>query len=209
MYSHLRRQTIFVFLVFFAFTLVSIADAQQVEATCLAFDSVLEELDRVDAVLLGRVVRVRASWNSKRQATDIAIDVAVEQAWKGVSGTTVGMRAYSGIIGTSFTDGALEVGDRYVFYVSETDGLLWTDACSRFELPPSEYFLSANDPDEFLRLGIDPVELIVGDDPVYPPIDYPIFLPAGLVCPFAGFALVSFGALGLVRRHSKRPFPFT
>ncbi len=86
-----------------------------------------------------------------------------------------------------------------MFYPFDQDGLLRLSLCELFELPPTEFTPPINDPDEFLRLGIEIVELTVGDDPLYPPIDDPMFLPSGIVCPFASVALGSLGALGLVR----------
>lgn len=161
-----------------------------------------EPFEGFDVVFLGVLSSQEPDYESDFSDPDDyrVINFEVVQSWKGATGTQIGILTEPG---GSFAGCGLwgEVGDRFVIFanaLTDQDGSLVT-GCSRlrYGTPGATEYISALE-----DLGIESLELVVGDDPSYPP--YRLF--GGIVCGVGTFGGMVASLVGLLLLGAGRRF---
>jgi hypothetical protein len=144
-----------------------------------------------DAVFLAEVVNQGHSTDPRDDAGSTrAINLRVLRSWKGVTGTQVGVvTAATGAACGLATD----IGDQLVVYgsVREGDDRLRVSLCDRTGLLEG----ATGDADALDAMGITPLYLVPGPDPLYPPADLPINQPRRPPSACGALGLAGFGML--------------
>jgi hypothetical protein len=142
-----------------------------VACSCNLPAPVVIEFADADAVFFGKIV---SEWTDEDgDPVWRYLKIRVEKSWRGVTGTEAGL-----VTDPVRSTCAIEavVGDEVLVYAGEVpDGsrMLYVDWCSRM-LTGSDAW---EDRSEFTRLGLEPLELTDGPDPVYTPKENPAKSP--------------------------------
>ncbi|MHC4089265.1 MAG: hypothetical protein ACYSVY_03130 [Planctomycetota bacterium] len=130
------------------------------------------DFETADAVFLGELVEQEPSVASYRR-----VNFRVLQAWKGVTGSEIGLRVGTGLAVCHFWG---EVGEQYLVYARKretrfwweswgcySDDRLYTSACTTRWIGSLSQFVE-HEIAELERLGIEPIEFSDGPDTRYP-----------------------------------------
>lgn len=159
-------------------------------AACMCEATTVEEQAvGADAVFLGEVELVSPllrTWGTGTFPTEHRVNFRVIEAWKGLTGTQVGVRT-----GTGFGDcGArVAVGDQVLVYGFASEAGLYMFSCENVK-DPSQV---AAEQAELEQLGYEPLALTEGPDSQWPP--YPTGACGLGVLPFLMMAMLGFACL--------------